>query len=115
MRLHDWEHRLTRYVTEVACTGFAHGSHDCALFAAGAVEAITGIDPGARWRGRYSSFKGGSGAKSERVPFFALLIAVAVLVALVLDPPKVLLAVGVLYALSGPVMWFRRRRLDTAA
>lgn len=45
MRLHDWEHRLTRYVTEVACTGFAHGSHDCALFAAGAVEAITGIDP----------------------------------------------------------------------
>ncbi len=64
---------------------------------------------------RYSSFKGGSGPKSERVPFFALLIAVAVLVALVLDPPKVLLAVGVLYALSGPVMWFRRRRLDTAA
>ena len=64
---------------------------------------------------RYSSFKGGSGPKSERVPFFALLIAVAVLVALVLDPPKVLLAVGVLYALSGPVMWFRRRRLDAAS
>ena len=64
---------------------------------------------------RYSSFKGGSGPKSERVPFFALLIAVAVLVALVLDPPKVLLAVGVLYALSGPVMWFRRRRGDAAA
>ncbi len=64
---------------------------------------------------RYSSFKGGSGPKSERVPFFALLIAVAILVALVLDPPKVLLAVGVLYALSGPVMWFRRRRGDAAA
>ena len=64
---------------------------------------------------RYSSFKGGSGPKSERVPFFALLIAVAVLVALVLDPPKVLLAVGVLYALSGPVMWVRRRRGDAAA
>ena len=59
MRLHDWEHRLTRYVTEVACTGFAHGAHDCALFAAGAVAAVTGIDPGARWRGHYSSFKGG--------------------------------------------------------
>lgn len=64
---------------------------------------------------RYSSFKGGTGPKSERVPFFALLIAVAVLVALVLDPPKVLLAVGVLYAISGPVMWFRRRRGDAAA
>ena len=49
------------------------------------------------------------------MPFFALLIAVAVLIGLVLDPPKVLLAVGVLYALSGPVMWFRRRRGDAAA
>ena len=64
---------------------------------------------------RYTSFKGGSGPKSERVPFFALLIAVAVLIGLVLDPPKVLLGVGVLYALSGPVMWFRRRRGDAAA
>ena len=64
---------------------------------------------------RYSSFKGGSGPKSERVPFFALLIAVAILVALVLDPAKVLLAVSVLYALSGPVMWFRRRRGEAAA
>lgn len=59
MRLHDWEIRLTLYVTEVARTGFAHGAHDCALFAAGAVKAVTGTDPGARWRGRYSSFKGG--------------------------------------------------------
>ncbi|MEO5628706.1 MAG: CDP-diacylglycerol--serine O-phosphatidyltransferase [Thermomonas sp.] len=59
---------------------------------------------------RYTSFKGGSGPKSDRVPFFALLVAVAVLVALVLDPPKVLLAVTLLYALSGPVMWLRRGR-----
>jgi CDP-diacylglycerol--serine O-phosphatidyltransferase len=59
-------------------------------------------------RVRYTSFKGGSGPKSDRVPFFALLVAVAVLVALVLDPPKVLLAVTALYALSGPVMWWRR-------
>lgn len=60
---------------------------------------------------RYNSFKGGSGPKSDRVPFFALLIAVAVIIALVIDPPKTLLAAGVLYALSGPVLWFRRRRL----
>jgi CDP-diacylglycerol--serine O-phosphatidyltransferase len=32
-----------------------------------------------------------------------------VLIALVLDPPRVLLAAGVLYALSGPVLWLRRR------
>jgi CDP-diacylglycerol--serine O-phosphatidyltransferase len=60
---------------------------------------------------RYNSFKGGRGAKSDRVPFFALLIAVAVIIALVIDPPKTLLAAGTLYALSGPVLWFRRRRL----
>ena len=58
---------------------------------------------------RYSSFKGGRGP--EKVPFFALLIAVAVIIALVIDPPKTLLAAGVLYALSGPALWFRRRKL----
>ncbi len=57
---------------------------------------------------RYTSFKGGSGPKADRVPFVALLVAVIVLVALVLDPPKVLLAGTAIYALSGPVMWLRR-------
>jgi CDP-diacylglycerol--serine O-phosphatidyltransferase len=60
---------------------------------------------------RYNSFKGGRGAKSDRVPFVALLIAVAIIIALVIDPPKTLLAAGVLYALSGPVLWFKRRRI----
>lgn len=60
---------------------------------------------------RYTSFKGGSGPKSDRVPFFALLVAVAALVALVIDPPRVLLAATVLYALSGLVSGMRRRRL----
>jgi len=59
---------------------------------------------------RYNSFKGGRGTKSDRVPFFALLIAVAIIIALVIDPPKTLLAAGVLYALSGPALWFKRRK-----
>jgi len=58
---------------------------------------------------RYNSFKGGRGP--EKVPFFALLVAVAVIIALVIDPPKTLLTAGLLYALSGPVLWFRRRKL----
>jgi CDP-diacylglycerol---serine O-phosphatidyltransferase len=62
---------------------------------------------------RYNSFKGGRGAKSDRVPFFALLIAVAVIIALVIDPPKTLLVAGVLYALSGPALWFKRRKAAT--
>ena len=59
---------------------------------------------------RYNSFKGGSGPKSDRVPFFVLLIAVAALIALWIEPPVALLAVSAAYALSGPVLWFWRRR-----
>ena len=65
---------------------------------------------------RYNSFKGsGTGPKSDRVPFFALLIVVVVLIALWIEPPVTLLVTATLYAVSGPVMWFRRRRLDAAA
>lgn len=61
-------------------------------------------------RVRYTSFKGsGQGPSAERVPFFAMLIVVAVLIALWIDPPRVLLAAAALYALSGPVLWLRRR------
>src|SRR3546814_14375726 len=60
---------------------------------------------------RYNSFKGGRGPKADRVPFFALLIAVAVIIALVIAPAETLIAAGTLYALSGPVMWLRRRKL----
>ncbi len=60
---------------------------------------------------RYNSFKGGRGEKSDRVPFFALLIVVAALIAIVIDTPKTLFATALIYALSGPLLWFRRRRL----
>ena len=55
---------------------------------------------------RYWSFKGSGegGAKADRVPVAVLLVVPAVLAMLVVDPPRVLLVVGVLYALSGPVM-----------
>ena len=60
---------------------------------------------------RYTSFKGGSsGPKADRVPFFALLIVVVVLIALAIDAPKTLFAASVSYALSGPLLWFRRRK-----
>jgi CDP-diacylglycerol---serine O-phosphatidyltransferase len=66
-------------------------------------------------RFRYTSFKGsGRGPKSDRVPFFVLLIAVAALIALWIDPPKTLLAVTGVYALSGPVLWLWRRRAGAA-
>jgi CDP-diacylglycerol--serine O-phosphatidyltransferase len=62
---------------------------------------------------RYWSFKGsgGGGARADRVPFAVLLIVPVGLAMLVVDPPRVLLVVGVLYALSGPAMaaWQRLR------
>lgn len=59
MRLYDWEARLAQYVARVAREGFLLGRHDCALFAAGGVEAVTGTDPAASWRGAYDTLAGG--------------------------------------------------------
>ena len=38
-----------------------------------------------------------------------------VLIALVIDPAKVLLAVATLYALSGPALWLHRHRATPPA
>jgi hypothetical protein len=58
-RTHDWRGRLTAWLSTKARAPFAYGEHDCALFAAGAIEAMTGVDPAAEWRGRYSTWRGG--------------------------------------------------------
>lgn len=44
-RLPDWNARLSAYLAAAARTRFAWGRHDCALFAAGAVEAVRGERP----------------------------------------------------------------------
>ncbi len=65
---------------------------------------------------RYTSFKGGRGGpQGERVPFWALLLVVAALIALAMYPPQTLLLVFALYALSGPVMAVFRRRGNASA
>lgn len=51
----DWPERLAAFVEQHRRTPFAWGSHDCALFAAAAVQAITGADPLAAWRGTYTT------------------------------------------------------------
>ncbi|MFA6987035.1 MAG: CDP-diacylglycerol--serine O-phosphatidyltransferase [Arenimonas sp.] len=52
---------------------------------------------------RYTSFKGER--NKERVPFWVMLLIVGFLVALLIDPPRVLLTVAGAYAVSGPVHW----------
>lgn len=45
----------------------------------------------------------------NRVPFFAVLAVVLVFALVMLDPPKVLFGVFVIYASSGPILWVMRR------
>lgn len=52
-RLPDWLARLSAYIDAVRRKPFEHGAMDCALFSAGAVEAMTGHDPAAAYRGQY--------------------------------------------------------------
>ena len=53
MRLEGWELRLARYINDHMYMPFQWGQNDCMLFAAGGVEAVTGVDPGAEFRGTY--------------------------------------------------------------
>jgi hypothetical protein len=51
IRLPDWQLRLESFVTQRQSVPFVWGANDCALFAADAVQAITGRDPAPHLRG----------------------------------------------------------------
>lgn len=54
-RLVDWPERLEAFLRERAARPFAWGAQDCVTFAADAVEAMTGVDPIADLRGRWTT------------------------------------------------------------
>lgn len=56
-RVANWPSRLAALVEEVRLRPFAWGKHDCCLWAASAVEAITSMDPAIDLRGTYRSAK----------------------------------------------------------
>ncbi len=58
-RLDTWKARLSDYVLGAGNRPLVFGSFDCMLFAAGGVEAVTGVDLAADFRGRYTTVKGG--------------------------------------------------------
>lgn len=61
-RLPDWENRFNAWLDGLGEPEHAYGARDCALFACDAVFAQTGIDPGAEFRGKYSTEPGAARA-----------------------------------------------------
>lgn len=57
-RFPDWEARLAAYLEPLRLRPFAWGQHDCCTFSAGAVRAMTGIDPMPEFRGHYRTARG---------------------------------------------------------
>ena len=53
-----WRQRFDALVAQRSRTPFAWGSHDCCLWAADAVLAITGVDLAAAYRGTYACAAG---------------------------------------------------------
>jgi len=64
-RLPDWEARLSAWIVANRSREFAWGQWDCILMACSAVEAQTGVDPAAEYRGRYSDARGAAEALRE--------------------------------------------------
>ena len=58
MRYTGWEKILSGFVASRQGVPFVWGQHDCCLFAADAVQAMTGIDYAAPFRGRYGTATG---------------------------------------------------------
>lgn len=61
-RLPDWEARLAAYLEPLHARPFGWGRHDCCTFSAGAVQAMTGVDPMPEFRGRYATAIGSARA-----------------------------------------------------
>lgn len=61
-RLPDWDARLAAYLEPLRERAFEWGTHDCCTFSAGAVLAMTGVDPMPEFRGRYRTAIGSARA-----------------------------------------------------
>lgn len=65
MRCDDWPELLLEEVEKARFKPFAWGSWDCTCFMAACVEAMTGEDPMADYRGRYEDEETGKAALKE--------------------------------------------------
>jgi hypothetical protein len=65
MRLDSWEKNLFAYLKTVG--PFEWGTNDCCLFAANAVEVMTGIDPAKKYRGYKTKFGAAKKLKNTNI------------------------------------------------
>jgi len=63
-RQEGWEHRLHDFVQSRKDLSFKWGAHDCCAFTAGAIEAVTGVNPMGEHRA-YSSAAGAAHVLSD--------------------------------------------------
>lgn len=56
-RISTWEQALSDYIESKRDEPFVYGINDCCMFAAGATEAMTGVDPIPEFRNQYDSLK----------------------------------------------------------
>jgi len=61
-RRSTWESDLSAYIASMRGKPYAYGEHDCGLFFAGAVKAMTDFDPGEPFRGKYTTDLGAAKA-----------------------------------------------------
>lgn len=54
-RFPDWQERLSRFFALHRTRPFRYGDWDCCLFAADAIQQVTGVDIAAEFRGKYGS------------------------------------------------------------
>lgn len=57
MRLANWERKLADEIERARFLPFQWGVHDCCLFAADVVQALTGVDHAAELRGIYRTLR----------------------------------------------------------
>lgn len=66
IRKPDWQSALSAYLAEHEKTRFRYGQWDCCLFACDAIQAMTGVDVAAYYRGAYRDRRGALRAIAER-------------------------------------------------
>lgn len=59
MKRPTWFADLCAYIDQAEALAFAPGRHDCALFVAGAIAVVHGVDLAAQWRGQYQTIDEG--------------------------------------------------------